>query len=1308
MSFVHLHVHSSYSILDGFGKPADLVARAKELGMPALALTDHGTMFGTLDFYRAAKNAGIKPIIGLETYLAPRRMQDKDAQKDRHASHLILLAKNKTGYQNLLKLASVSQLEGHYYTPRIDKKVLAEHSDGLIATSACISGEISRALLDNDHERAERAVAWYREVFGHENFYLELQDHNIPDLHRINRLLLELGRKSNTRLVATNDVHYIKPEDAALQDVLLCIQTGKLLSDPTRMRMTDDSYYMRSPEEMKSLFAQLPEAIENTLEIAERCNLDLSRKGYHLPLFEVPEGQTAESYLREVCEDGLRRLQPDRVDSPEMQERLDYELSVIQQMGFAAYFLIVWDLCRYSREKKIWYNVRGSGNGSLVAYALEITTVEPLSHKLLFERFLNPDRITMPDIDLDFQDDRRSEVMEYCNQRYGASHVAQIITFGTLAARGAVRDVGRVMNIPLADVDRVAKVVPSAYQGKAIPLAESLQKVSELKEIYNSSEEMKKLLDTASAIEGAVRNVGTHAAGVIISDRELTEYLPLHRPTSVSENLPIKTVAQYDMDGINELGLLKVDFLGLVTLTIMSKACEYIHARGGPNLNLSTIPIDDPEVYKYISDGNTAGLFQLEGSGMTRYLMEMQPKTIHHVIAMVALYRPGPMDIIPDYIANMHGKKPVSYQHPKLESILSETYGHAVYQEQIMQAAMKLASYTPGESDDFRSAISKKKVKEVKKHRAKFLAGAEANGIPRKKAEEIFGHWEAFAHYGFNKSHASNYGIIAVKTAWLKCHYPAEYMTALLSAWKNDNEKCATYVSDCQAMGIAVLPPNVNASEFDFSIEDQEEGKSAIRFGLGAVKNVGLGPVEAIIKGRANRPFENINDFIRRVDLRAVSKRALECLIKVGALDDFGPRIALLRAIEQIVNASTSHFRAVDMGQMALFGGGPDAPGQIKLSSTAKSDSHEELEWERELLGLYISDHPLSKLMRHISHRLSNTSNEFSDVEDGAAITVGGMVKRSRALVTKKGDDMAFVTLEDNFGEIEIVMFPNVWAKSRHMVEPGSLLVIEGKMQHQERGDSIIADAVARIEVDENLAPPTTSQETLFEKLLDNYLPDMRKLSRYRYPQNGSKPAIDPGNLTIQETDPEGDYAIDEEISWFETEELSDPFFDMDHPLGVLQSLEEPEFEAEAEGFSSPLVNDQTHSTGTETSADESLPEQQTQQEAAASNHPAFDIDTIIFEDDEDEPAIFRQWLKITIPNNGDRERVLRHIAHIYGILQSYPGKDQFSFSIPGTHKESEVIFFPNDGVRINQALLNKLRGLLGDENVSIQDPLDY
>ncbi len=1272
MSFVHLHVHSSYSVLDGFGSPSALVKRAKELGMPALALTDHGTMFGTLDFFQAATTEGIKPIIGLETYLAPRGMQDKDVSRDKSSSHLVLLAENMTGYQNLLSIASASQLEGFYYHPRIDKPYLAAHSEGLIALSACLSGELSRALLDNDPERAERNLAWYLDLFGKDRFFLELQDHDLPDLYRVNRGLIELSRKTGARLVATNDVHYVRREDAELQDILLCIQTSKLLSDRNRMRMNGDTYYLRSPEEMQILFAQVPEAISNTLEISERCQVDLTRKGYHLPKFETPAGQTASAFLRELCQDGLRNKIPDQAEGDTIQKRLEFELGVIDQMGFAEYFLIVWDLCRFSREKNIWYNVRGSGNGSLVAFALDITSVEPLSHNLLFERFLNPDRVTMPDIDLDFQDDRRAEVMEYCNQKYGADRVAQIITFGTMAARGAVRDVGRVMAIPLAEVDKVAKLVPGPMQGKNVPLAESLKSSAELRAVYESSDQMKTLLDTASRMEGSLRNVGTHAAGVIISDQPLTKYLPLHRPTGTSDELPIKSVAQYDMDGINYLGLLKVDFLGLVTLTIMSKACEYIAQRHGVHLSLGTIPVDDPAVFQFISEGHTTGLFQLEGNGMTRYLVQMQPKTIHHVIAMVALFRPGPMESIPEYIANMHGEKPVIYQHEKLEPILRETYGHAVYQEQIMIAAVQLAGYSPGESDDLRSAISKKKVKEVKKHRDKFIKGAVKNGIEKKIAEEIFAHWEAFAHYGFNKSHATNYGMIAVKTGYLKVHYPVEYMTALLSAWKNDNDKCSVYVSECHNMGIEVLPPDINHSDYDFTIEEQTEGNALIRFGLGAIKNVGQAPVDTIIQARGHQAFVDLNDFIRRVDLRQVGKRPLECLIKVGALDSFGPRKALLRAVDQMVNVSISNAKAAENGQMDLFGGGTAVLPHVVLPTDVSVDPPEQLEWEKELLGLYVSDHPLRSYMTQLADKISHTSNQLDEVETESKVTIGGLVKRIQPILTKKNQNMAFVTLEDQFGEMEVVLFPLVWERDNRMVEVGSLLVIEGKLQHQDRGTSILADKVRRIGVGENgpegSFDPNSGKH--YENLLENYLPNIRLLSRYRL--NGSEePNADEDNAPL------------DELGELE-DELWKVGLDLDEDESEMTFLsDEPELPVETPQAEEtlPKLNVKTGSPDPEPTKAESSVQPKT----------------------NGTVSVKRRVLVVQIDREETPERVMRKVHQLHGWLGSYPGDDQFVFQFFSEGAWRECVF-PNDSVAISQSLLVQLKKLAEESTIYVRE----
>ncbi len=1270
MSFVHLHVHSAYSVLDGFGSPSALVKRAKELGMPALALTDHGTMFGSLDFFQAAVAEGIKPIIGLETYLAPRSMHDKDVSRDKYSTHLVLLAENMTGYRNLLSIASASQLEGFYYHPRIDKPYLAAHSEGLIALSACLSGELSRALLDNDPDRAERSLAWYLDVFGKDRYFLELQDHDISELYRVNRGLIELSQKTGARLVATNDVHYVRRDDAELQDILLCIQTGKLLSDRNRMRMNNDTYYLRSPEEMQNLFSQVPEAISNTLEIADRCNIDLTRKGYHLPKFEVPAGETASSFLRELCQDGLRRNAPGQADTEEFQKRLDYELSVINQMGFAEYFLIVWDLCHFSREKNIWYNVRGSGNGSLVAFALDITSVEPLSHALLFERFLNPDRVTMPDIDLDFQDDRRAEVMEYCNQKYGADRVAQIITFGTMAARGAVRDVGRVMAVPLAEVDKVAKLVPPPVQGKNVPITESLKSSSELRAVYESSEQMKTLLDTAGRMEGSLRNVGTHAAGVIISDKPLTEYLPLHRPTSSSDELPIKSVAQYDMDGINYLGLLKVDFLGLVTLTIMSKACEYIARRHGIHLTLGNIPIDSPEVYQFISEGHTVGLFQLEGNGMTRYLVQMQPKTVHHVIAMVALFRPGPMEIIPEYIANMHGERPVVYQHEKLEPILGETYGHAVYQEQIMIAAMQLAGYTPGESDDLRSAISKKKVKEVKKHRDKFIKGAIKNGIDKKIAEDIFAHWEAFAHYGFNKSHATNYGMIAVKTGYLKVHYPVEYMTALLSAWKNDNDKCSLYVSECHNMGIEVLQPDVNHSGYDFTIEEHTEGKASIRFGLGAVKNVGQGPVDTIIQARGHQAFSDLNDFIRRVDLRQVGKRPLECLIKVGALDAFGPRKALLRSIDQMVNVSASNIKAIDMGQLDLFGGGTVALPHVILPANVSVDTNEQLGWEKELLGLYVSDHPLSSYMSQIADKISHSSNQLAEVENNSKVTIGGLVKRIQPILTKKNQNMAFVTVEDQFGEVDLVLFPAVWERDNRMVEQSSLLVVEGKLQHQERGTSVLVDRVRRIGMDESVGELYNQNSgKQYERLLENYLPDLRILSRYRFGENTQPPR----------------------------EEVSEPLEEFEEPEDELWRVGldlDEETPAESYLLEEPELPEPQPSHEPERQLQPPEEDAQSAVELHAPENHVLVVETV--------SVVERRVLVVQIAKEEAPERITRKIHQLHGWLGSHPGEDQFAFQFFAEGRWQEYVF-PNESVQISDSLLNQLNAFVEENSYFIR-----
>ncbi|MEJ5225636.1 MAG: DNA polymerase III subunit alpha, partial [Anaerolineales bacterium] len=813
MSFVHLHTHTVYSLLDGFSNIKKLVKKAKEMDMPALAITDHGTMFGVVEFYNAAREAGVKPIIGVETYMAARRMTDRDSKLDKKSTHLLLLAENETGYKNLLKITSAAQMEGFYYYPRIDHEFLAEHAEGLIATSGCMSAEIPRDLIEERPEEAVRRMNWYYDVFGPDRFFVELQQHNIKEITDLNRKLVELGARYSARFVATNDVHYIEPTDATYQDILLAIQTGKLLSDPDRMRYESQTFYLRSPQEMSRLFAEIPEALTNTLEIAERCNVDLGFKGYHLPEFPVPEGYTPKTYLRHLCEQGLELRYGARKNDREIQERLDFELGVIDSMGFNAYFLIVWDLCRYARENGIWYNTRGSGAGSLVAYSLFITLVDPIQHHLLFERFLNPGRVSMPDIDLDFRDDRRVEMLEYAARKYGDDKVAQIITFGTMAARGALRDVGRVMNIPIPEVDKVAKLVPNV-PGKPITLKQALEEVPDLKALYDSDPKVKNLVDTAIHMEGVVRNAGTHAAGLVISDKPITEYLPIHRPTSGSEESPVKTVTQFEMGILDSMGMLKVDFLGLSTLTVMARACEMIKKRHGVEYDLNNIPLDDPDTFKLLGEGKTAGVFQLEGGGMTRWVVEMKPQTLDHIIAMVALYRPGPMDFIPSYIRRMHGEEPIEYRHPALEPIFSDTYGIPVYQEQIMRAAVEIAGFTRAESDDLRKAISKKMADKIAKNKEKFIKGAVARGVmDEATATAIFEDWEQFARYGFNKSHAADYGLVSVQTAFLKAHYPAEYMAALMSVFRNDTAKVSLYVTESRSMGIAVLPPSVNHSE---------------------------------------------------------------------------------------------------------------------------------------------------------------------------------------------------------------------------------------------------------------------------------------------------------------------------------------------------------------------------------------------------------------------------------------------------------------------------------------------------------------
>jgi DNA polymerase-3 subunit alpha len=1340
MSFVHLHTHTEYSLLDGFSNIKKLVQRAAELEMPALAITDHGTMFGTIDFYNAATAVGIKPIIGLEAYMAARRMTDRDSRLDKRSSHLLLLAENQVGYQNLLRIASAAQLEGFYYNPRIDHEFLASHAEGLICTSGCMAAEIPRDINNGDLDAARKKLDWYYDVFGPENFFLELQEHEIPELARINKALLELGPRYKANYVATNDVHYINPSDAELQDILLAVQTGSLLTDPRRMRMSDSTYYLKSAEEMGRIFAEVPEAISNTLLIADRCHVDLGFKGYHLPDFPVPEGYDAESYLRKLCEEGLEMRYGAQAGSPHLRERLEYELGIIHKMGFDAYFLIVWDLCVYAKREGIWYNARGSAAGSIVAYTLEITMVDPIEHGLIFERFLNPGRVSMPDIDLDFRDDRRAEMMEYTARKYGDDKVAQIITFGTMKARAAIRDVGRVKDIPINEVDRVAKLIPN-IPGKPVTIEEALEHVPEFKQVYDSAGYIKDLVDTAKGMEGVVRNAGTHAAGVVVTDRPVVEYLPLHRPTGSADDSPVKTVTQFEMSIIDAQGLLKVDFLGLSTLTVMARACDLIRERHGMDLNLDNIPLDDPETYELLGRGETAGVFQVEGSGMRRNLMEMKPRNLDNVIAMVALFRPGPMDFIPDYIARMHGEQQIEYLHPKLEPILKETFGITVYQEQIMYTAMNLANYTASEADFLRKAVAKKKADVLLKQRDRFVNGAVKNKIPEEIANEIFDNWEAFARYGFPKGHAADYGVISVQTAYLKTHYPVEYMTALLAVEQNNTDKVTLYVADCRRMGLDVLPPDINASNWDFTIEDRQDGTSAIRFGLGAVKNVGHGPVDIICKARADGQFTDINDLIQRADLRKVGKRALECLIKVGALDTFGDRPSLLESLDRIVSISGSHFKAADMGQMSLFGADTGLIEEIHLPPAAVNISRrEQLNWERELIGVYISDHPLSPAMDAIRQTVTHYSGELAEAHAQQSVRVAGLITRIRPYTTKKGAPMAFVTLEDLQGHIDLVIFPRIWEQVQEIVEWDAIVMVDGKIDTYGAEPKVLVDQITTelthvtpLET-KSRSPksPSYQQETLAqgsqetavkeETATDANLIEESSTSTQpevvddiswdgdglppppdTFPQDWDpifeppvKAPMDAKNAQISAASPDDTSSIEAQNS----EEADTTPESVDYPS-------ESFGEVQPENHTEPQSEIQTLATESSSMASDATPPESTAEEPEA-NDPIIKAEVsekVITPFIPPLPSSDGQdvnMITIILRPRADKVRDNLLLRRVFGLMISSPGNDRFAFHI-FENGRGHLLEFPNLTTGMNPELMARLVALVGPENIRVE-----
>ena len=1045
-SFVHLHVHSEYSLLDGACRIGDLCRRIAEQGAPAVALTDHGVMFGAMEFYYAAREHGLNPIIGCEAYVAPRGRFDRSVREE---AHVTLLAADLGGYRNLVRLVSKASLESHYYKPRIDLELLAEHQSGLIALSGCMSGMVAAPLLKGDYDKARGAAQTYSQIFG-DRFYLEIMRHGMPEEDTINDGLMRIAQELKVPLVATNDSHYLDRADAPAHDVLLCIGTGKTISDENRMKFYSDEFYVKSPEEMREVFADLPEACDNSLRIAERVDLRLPARLYRLPEFPVPQesngAATPERYLRQLCEEGLiaRYGATRAAKDTALRERLEHELDVITTMGYASYFLIVWDFIKFARDNDIPVGPgRGSAVGSVVSYVLGITDLDPLKFNLLFERFLNADRISMPDIDTDFCVERRGEVIQYVSQKYGADRVAQIVTFGRMKTRAAVRDAGRALGVPLPDVDRVAKLIPAGPGGLSISAA--LEQIADLRIMYNRQPEVRKLLDTAKAIEGLVRHASTHAAGVVISAEPLVDHSPLIKLAEGEVN------TQYSMGWIERIGLLKMDFLGLRNLTVMKGAVNEIRRTVDPDFDVAHIPDDDRKTLDMLERGETMGVFQLESEGMKRVCAELRPSGLDDIIALVALYRPGPMELIPRFISNKFGRTQAEYLHPKLEPVLSDTYSIPIYQEQIMQIARDLAGFTMAEADQLRDVIGKKKIEKVPEYRKKFIEGAIAtSGISRALAEQIFAFVEPFAGYGFPKGHAAAYAWIAYQTAYLKANFPLPYFAALMTSVRDRTEKLVEYIDEAKAMGIPVLAPDINESLVDFAVVDNQ-----IRFGLAAIRGVGESAVASILQAREEGgPFTDLFDVAKRVDTRAVNRRVFESLVKAGALDALpGNRAALLDSIDIALELGASASRDAQRGQASLFGDqGHDVSGLVpRLRPSPPPTTLEMLTWEKETLGVFISGHPLADVADALAQTRAIPVKEVRNRTDDELVTIAGMVMNVRRTLTKAQQQILIATVEDLSGSIEVVVFSKLYPVVQGLFVPDSILVIRGRVRLRER-----------------------------------------------------------------------------------------------------------------------------------------------------------------------------------------------------------------------------------------------------------------
>ncbi|NLN14330.1 MAG: DNA polymerase III subunit alpha [Tissierellia bacterium] len=1071
--FVHLHVHTEFSLLDGSIRIGELISRTKELGMEAIAITDHGAMFGIIEFYKEAKRQNIKPILGSEIYMALNKYTEKDP-KDKNQYHLVLLAENNEGYQNLMKIVSEGYVNGFYYKPRVDKDILRRYSKGIIALSACLGGEVQQHLLDNNYDRAKEVALEYEAIFGKGNFFLELQDHGVQEQVQVNELLVRISQETGIPLVATNDVHYLKREDAKVHDVLLCIQTGKTIDEEDRMRFPTDQFYLKSPQEMAMLFSNHREALENTAEIAERCNVELDFSTLHLPEYKVPEGYTNESYLRELTLEGLRKRYGEITD--EIRERFEYEFKTIVDMGYVDYFLIVWDFIKFAKDNGIMVGPgRGSAAGSIVSYGLGIIDIDPLKYGLLFERFLNPERVTMPDIDIDFCYERREEVIQYVIEKYGADRVAQIVTFGTMAARGAIRDVGRALNMPYGEVDFIAKQVPNEL---GMTIEKALNVNPTLRDQYENNEEIRLLIDYAMKVEGLPRHTSTHAAGVVISKEPITNYVPLLRN---GDSLS----TQFNMIELEELGLLKMDFLGLRTLTVIRDAVSLIEENHGIKVDFNQIDFDDPNIFHMFARAETLGIFQFESAGMRAFLKELKPTVFEDLIAANSLFRPGPMNQIPTFVECKHDPSKISYIHPKLESILDVTYGCIVYQEQVMQIVRDIGGFSLGRADLVRRAMGKKKMDIMEQERQHFIYGMEdeegnviipgaiRNGVDEASANRIYDLMIDFANYAFNKSHSAAYAVIAYRTAWLKYYYPVEFMAAQISSVMNSTSTVSLYIQECKRLGIEVLPPDINESSHKFTVSN---GK--IRFGLTAVKNVGENLITAIVKARKGGKFTSFTDLverIERVDPTAMNKRAMESLIKCGAMDSLGAnRAQLLAVFEKIIDGIHADRKKNLEGQFSFFDS-VEVDKEDNLPDLKEFPQRILLNMEKEILGIYVSGHPLAPYEKelkkvsnittsHIYEEFNKTSGEIQNIRDGQRIRIGGIVIEKKNKITKNNNMMAFITLEDFFGTIECIVFPQTYERYYDLINEDEVMVIEGRLSFSEVEEpKIICEKVAAL-----------------------------------------------------------------------------------------------------------------------------------------------------------------------------------------------------------------------------------------------------